>query len=66
MCVNNIIAEKQFKIGSSKLCWNFSTINKNGADNYRFCRNFPLRKMHFCPQEVGIMWPFCLLLERFN
>ena len=37
MCVNNYTA-----------CWNFSTWNKYGSDNYRFLQH----KLNFYPQEV--------------
>ena len=36
MGINNYIAENLFIIGSSKLCWNISTLNKDGPDNCRF------------------------------
>ena len=37
MCVKINIGEKSFEIGCSELiCWNFSTLNRDGSDNYRF------------------------------
>ena len=32
----NLHCRKKFKIGWSELCWNFSTIYKDGSDIYRF------------------------------
>ena len=32
------IAEKYYKIGLSELCWNFSTICKDGTDMYWFLK----------------------------
>ena len=33
-----ILHKKNYKIGLSKLCWNFSTIYKDGSDIYRFLK----------------------------
>ena len=59
MCVKTNIAENYFKIRWSKLHWNFSTIYKDGCDNYRFCWNFSIIKLHYHPMTCT----FWLLLE---
>ena len=51
ICVKTNIAEKFIKIGWSELCWNFSTIYKDGSDNYRFCWNFSLENYIFAHRK---------------
>ena len=36
MCVQNKTAEKYCILGWSKQCYKFSTLNKDGPDNYKF------------------------------
>ena len=60
MHVKNNAGEKYFILGSSKLCCNSSKCNKDDPDNQQISQ----QKLHFHPQEVLIMSPFCLLFGK--
>ena len=66
MCGQCYIIEKYKVTRKSELLWEFLTIFNDYCDIPGFWCNFSIKKLDCHPQEVEVMWLFCLFLVFFG